>query len=139
MTRNSNFSEHALSDVEPALKFILVTITMVHARYSKHKLAFKWLRQSTTNVEHSETDIILQWNLWIADTYGTEKECPLLGGVRYSEVNLEGFHRIGSQILCPLLGGVRYSACPPFRGFTVISQMFQQVGRWQVQATTPRL
>ena len=48
-----------------------------------------------------------------------QKERPLLGGVRYSEVNLEGFHRIGSQIVCPLLGGVRYSACPLFRGFTV--------------------
>ena len=42
-----------------------------------------------------------------------------MGGVRYSEVNLEGFHRIGSQIVCPPLGGVRYSACPLFRGFTV--------------------
>ena len=60
------------------------------------------------------------FSYFIADTYGTEKECPLLGGVRYSEVNLEGFHRIGSQIVCPLLGGVRYSACPLFRGFTVL-------------------
>ena len=42
-----------------------------------------------------------------------------MGGVRYSEGNLESFHRIGSQIVCPLLGGVRYSACPLFRGFTV--------------------
>ena len=66
----------------------------------------------------------IQWNLWIADTYGTEQECPLLGGVRYSEVNLEGFHRIGSQIVCPLLGGVRYSVCPLFRGFTVQTKPF---------------
>ena len=50
---------------------------------------------------------------------GSQIVCPLLGGVRYSEVNLEGFHRIGSQIVCPLLRGVRYSACPLFKGFTV--------------------
>ena len=40
-------------------------------------------------------------------------------GVRYSEVNLQGFYRIGSKIVCPLLGGVRYSACPLLRGFTI--------------------
>ena len=37
------------------------------------------------------------------DTYGTGKECPLLGGVRYSEVFIELVPK-----LCPL-GGVRYS------------------------------
>ena len=71
----------------------------------------------------SRTVLEIQWNLWIADTYGTEKECPLLGGVRYSEVNLEGFHRIGYKIVCPLLRGVRYSACPLFRGFTVLLKL----------------
>ena len=64
--------------------------------------------------------IHIQWNLWIPDTYtGLRKSVRYLEGVHYSEVNLEGFHRIGSQIVCPLLGGVRYSACPLFRGFTV--------------------
>ena len=57
----------------------------------------------------------IQWNLWIADTYGTGKECPLLGGVRYSEVNLEGFHRIGSQIVCPLfsMSAIQRFHCTP--------------------------
>ena len=48
-----------------------------------------------------------------------------MGGVRYSEVNLEGFHRIGSQIVCPLLGDVRYSACPLFKCFTVSKTMLK--------------
>ena len=56
---------------------------------------------------------IIQWNLWIADTYVTGKEYPLLGGVCYSEVNLEGFHRIGSKIVsaerCPLFSMSAYS------------------------------
>ena len=54
--------------------------------------------------------MLIQWNLSIADTYGTAKRCPLIGGVRYIEVVFKNFVMFWSECFvrywgCPLLGG----------------------------------
>ena len=41
---------------------------------------------------------VIQWNLWIADTYGSENNCPLLRGVRYCEVILKRLLHLGLNV-----------------------------------------
>ena len=46
----------------------------------------------------------IQWSLWIADTYGSLKICPLLRGVRYWEVVLQRLSYFGLNIVSAIQG-----------------------------------
>ena len=48
--------------------------------------------------------ILLQWNLWIADTYGSWKICPLLRGARYWEVIQKRLSHLGLNVLPAIEG-----------------------------------
>ena len=61
----------------------------------------------------------IQWNLWIADTYGLNKIRPLLRGVRYWEVILKRSSHLGLNVLSAIqcmyaVWDVRYWGFSPY-------------------------
>ena len=84
----------------------------------KHKMSLQYdlIESLIFAVDLYTTILIIQLNLWIADTYGSLKICPLLRGARYWEVILKRLSYLDLKfclffMTCPLLGGFTVFSC----------------------------
>ena len=74
----------------------------------------------------------VQWNLWIADTYGSQKTCPLLRGVRDWEVILKRLSYLGLNVFSAIqvmstFWDVRYWEVSLYAKINFRSENFQSI------------